>query len=583
MRGQESWSGSGWEDRAAAVPGRLIDAEVVHNVKRDLALSRSVVDQSPVGIAVFDTAMRWVSVNPALERINGLPEEAVLGRRVGEALQSLDVEAIEARMRHVLETGEPLLDQQTVGRTAADGEDHVYSESYHRIEDSEGRVLGLAIFVIDVSERQRAVAEVAKARERFAVIADAGVRIGTTLDLQQTSRELAEVAVPQLADLAAVDILDSVVSCGEAAEVGVGGCAGFRTLAVAAGYPTDAIQVAAPVGEPVSYSSSGLIAQSIREARSILVERVSDAMIQSIARDTAAAETLRAAGVHSYLTAPLIARGEMLGTLSLYRTVTPRPFDDQDRTLATELASRAATCIDNARLYERERIIALTLQRSLLPRRPPECDGIDIASRYLPAVSEVGGDWFDVLPLGHGKIGLVVGDVMGKGVHAAAIMGQLRTATRALARLDLPPAELLRHLDDITRSLGETIATCLYVVCDPWRGRCVACSAGHLPPLLVGPDGTAEYLDTPSGLPLGVGGASFSAEEWELAQGALLALYTDGLVERRGENIEVGLRALCGLLEGNRRPLEEICDKVLGALHQEPDDDVALLLARRWI
>jgi PAS domain S-box-containing protein len=582
MHWQESGSGSAWEKKAAAVPGGSADAEAVHKVERDLALSRSVVDQSPVGIAVFDTAMRWVSVNPALERINGLPKEAVLGRRVRDALPSLDVEAIEARMRHVLETGEPLLDQQTVGRTAADREDHAYSESYHRIEDSKGQVLGLAIFVIDISERQRAVAEVAKARERFAVLADAGVRIGTTLGLRQTSRELAEVAVPQLADLAAVDILDSVVSRGEAAEVGAGDCADFRTLAVAAGYPTDAIQVAAPVGEPVSYSSSGLIAQSIREARPILVERVSDVMMRGIARDTATVETLCAAGVHSYLATPLMARGEMLGTLSLYRTVTLRPFDDQDLTLAMELASRAATCIDNARLYERERIIALTLQRSLLPRRPPECDGIDIASRYLPALSEVGGDWFDVLPLGHGKIGLIVGDVMGKGVHAAAIMGQLRTATRAFARLDLPPAELLHHLDDIAGSLGETMATCLYIVCDPWRGRCTACSAGHLPPLLVSPDGTAEYLDTPSGLPLGVGGASFTAEEWELAQGTLLALYTDGLVERRGENIEVGLEALCGLLEGDRRPLEEICDKVLGALNRGSDDDVALLLARRW-
>ncbi|MFC3575102.1 SpoIIE family protein phosphatase [Streptomyces yaanensis] len=559
------------------------DAVTVRNVERDLALSHTLVHQSPVGIAVFDTELRWVRVNPSLERINGVPEEAVLGRRVGEVLPALDVEAIESRMRRVLRTGQPLLDQQTVGRTAADSEDHTYSESYHRIEDANGRVLGLAIAVLDVSERQRATAEVAKARERLAVIADASVRIGTTLDLRQTARELAGVAVPELADLAAVDVLDSVAGLGGTAAPQAGDSLGFRALAVAAGYPTDAIAAADPVGEPASYSPSRVITQSVREARPILLQRVSGATMRRIARDDSAAETLRRAGVHSYLAAPLMARGEVLGTLSLYRTVNARAFDDQDLTLATELAARAAICIDNARLYGQERSTALTLQRSLLPQEPPNCDGIEVACRYLPAVSEVGGDWFDVLPLKHGRVGLVVGDVMGKGVHAAAIMGQLRTATRALARLDLPPAELLYHLDDITASLGDSdsMATCLYVVCDPRSGRCELSRAGHLPPVLVDPAGKAELLDIPSGAPLGVGGVPFSAEERELSEGTLLALFTDGLVERRGESIEAGLQGLLRLLGGTRLPLEETCDILLGGLNRGPNDDVALLLARR--
>lgn len=566
--------------------GLGIDAETVRNVERDLALSHLLVHQSPVGIAVFDTDLRWVRVNPSLERINGVPEEAVLGRRVGEVLPALDVEAIESRMRQVLGTGEPLLDQQTVGRTAADSEDHAYSESYHRIEDASGRVLGLAIAVLDVSERQRAAAEVAKARERLAVIADASVRIGTTLDLRQTARELAGVAVPELADLAAVDVLDSVAGPGGTAAPPLpplDDSLDFRALAVAASYPTDAISAADPVGEPAPYSPSRVIAQSVREARPILLQRVSGAAMRRIARDDSAAETLRRAGVHSYLAAPLVARGEVLGTLSLYRTVNVRPFDDQDLTLATELATRAAICIDNARLYGCERNTALTLQRSLLPQEPPHYDGIEVACRYLPAVSEVGGDWFDVLPLRHGRVGLVVGDVMGKGVHAAAIMGQLRTATRVLARLDLPPAELLYHLDDITASLGDcdSLATCLYVVCDPWRGRCELCRAGHLPPVLVDTAGRAEFLDIPSGVPLGVGGVPYRAEERELAEGTLLALFTDGLVERRGESIEVGLQGLLRLLGGTRLPLEDTCDMLLGALNRQPDDDVALLLARR--
>ncbi|MFD5131159.1 SpoIIE family protein phosphatase [Streptomyces olindensis] len=560
--------------------GLATDATTVRNVERDLALSHSLVNQTPLGIAVFDNDLRWVGVNPALERMNGVPEEAVLGRRVGEVLPDLDVAAIEARMRHVLETGRPLLDQQTIGRTAADAQDRAYSESYHRIEDTDGRVLGLAMAVLDVTERQQASAEVAQARQHLSVIADAGVRIGTTLDLRQTARELAEVVVPQLADLAAVDVLESVVAHGTIAPVSGGAPAEFRALAVAAGYATDAIHAADPVGELATYGASRVITQCVRRARPVLVERVDSKMLRRLARDARAAQALHEAGAHSYLALPLMARGKVLGTLSLYRTVNERPFDDRDQLLASELAARAAICIDNARLYGRERGTALTLQRSLLPSTPAQREGLDIAARYRPALSEVGGDWYDVLPLGPGRTGLVVGDVMGKGVQAAAIMGQLSTATRALARLDLPPAELLRHLDDIAGSLGDAIATCVYAVCDLERGTCALSSAGHLPPVLAGADGGAELVDVPGGVPLGVGGVAFGTVEVEFTPGSLLALYTDGLVETRGEPIDTGLGTLTRLLTTAGPSLQRTSDSLLGALSPEPDDDVALLLVR---
>jgi PAS domain S-box-containing protein len=561
--------------------GLATDATTVRKVERDLALSHSLVNQTPLGIAVFDNDLRWVGVNPALERINGVPEEAVLGRRVGEVLPDLDVETIEARMRHVLETGRPLLDQQTVGRTAADVQERAYSESYHRIEDTDGRVLGLAMAVLDVTERQQAAAEVAQARQHLSVIADAGMKIGTTLDLQQTARELADVVVPHLADLAAVDVLESVVARGTIAPVSGGTPAEFRALAVAAGYPTDAIHAADPVGELATYGSSRIITQCVRSARPVLVERVDGKMLRRLARDSRAAQALHEAGAHSYLALPLVARGKVLGTLSLYRTVNERPFDGRDQVLASELAARAAICIDNARLYGRERGTALTLQRSLLPSTPAEREGLDIAARYRPALSEVGGDWYDVLPLGPGRTGLVVGDVMGKGVQAAAIMGQLSTATRALARLDLPPAELLRHLDDIAGSLGDAIATCVYAVCDLGRGTCELSSAGHLPPVLAGADGSAKLVDVPGGVPLGVGGVEFGTVELELAPGSLLALYTDGLVENRAEPIDTGLDTLTRLLRSAGPSLQRASDSLLSALSPEPDDDVALLLVRR--
>ncbi|MET7596798.1 SpoIIE family protein phosphatase [Streptomyces sp. NPDC004082] len=561
--------------------GLAADATTVRRVERDLALSHSLVRQTPVGIAVFDTDLRWVSVNPALERMNGVPEEQVLGRRIREVLPELEVEVIESRMRHVLVTGKPLLDQMTIGRTPGHPEERAFSESYHRIEDTHGRVLGLAVAIIDVTERQNAATEVSEARERLSVIADAGARIGTTLDLQQTARELADVAVPQLADLAAVDVLETVVTYGTTTAVVGDAHAEFRALAVAAGYLTDAIHAADPVGELATYSSSRIITQCVREGRPVLVEQVGQAMMRRIARDAHAAQVLHKAGVHSYLAVPLVARGEVLGTLSLYRSVNPRPFDEQDRILALELATRAAICVDNARLYGRERAAALTLQRSLLPPAPAEHAGLDIAARYLPALSEVGGDWYDVFSLGPGRTGIVVGDVMGKGVQSAAVMGQLSTATRALARLDLPPAELLRHLDDITGSLGDTIATCVYAVCDLGRGSCELSSAGHLPPVLIRPDGSATLLEIPGGVPLGVGGVDFGTVELEMAPGSLLALYTDGLVENRYDPIDTGLETLTRLLQGPQRPLEQTSDMLLSALRPEPDDDVALLLVRR--
>ncbi|MEU1851432.1 SpoIIE family protein phosphatase [Streptomyces sp. NPDC019990] len=560
--------------------GLATDATTVRKVERDLALSHSLVNQTPLGIAVFDNDLRWVGVNPALERINGVPEEAVLGRQVREVLPDLDVEAIEGRMKHVLKTGRPLLDQQTLGRTVADEQERAYSESYHRIEDTDGRVLGLAMAVLDVTERQQAAAEVAQARQHLSVIADAGVRIGTTLDLRQTARELADVVVSHVADLAAVDILESVVAHGTITPVSGGAPAEFRALAVAAGYPTDAIHAADPVGELATYGPSRIITQCVHSARPVLVERVDTRMMRRIARDARAAQTLREAGAHSYLALPLMARGKVLGTLTLYRTVDERPFDDRDQVLASELAARAAICIDNARLYGRERGTALTLQRSLLPATPAEREGLEIAARYRPALSEVGGDWYDVLPLGPGRTGLIVGDVMGKGVQAAAIMGQLSTATRALARLDLPPAELLRHLDDIAGSLGDAIATCVYAVCDLRTGTCALSSAGHLPPVLAGADGGAELVDVPGGVPLGVGGVAFGTVEVELAPGSLLALYTDGLVENRGEPIDAGLTTLTRLLRNAGPSLQRTSDSLLGALSPEPDDDVALLMVR---
>ncbi|WP_051819679.1 SpoIIE family protein phosphatase [Streptomyces sp. NRRL S-920] len=563
--------------------GLATDQAVLRRVERDLALSVRLVDQSPIGLAVMDTELRYVMVNPALERINGLPADEHLGRRVGQVLPFLDADSIESAMRQVMVSGTPLLDQETVARDPVDPDsEHAWSVSFYRLEDPGGKVLGVATSVVDVTDRYRAGKDADRARHRLAVVADASVRIGTTLDLEQTARELADVAVPELADLAAVDILDSALA-GHRTPVSASGPAVFKALAVAAAYPTDAAAAADPPGEVARYDADRLVTRCVNTSRLVMVPHVDEDDLSHIARDPRAAALLAQAGVHSYLAVPLIARGEVLGALDLVRARNPLAFTDDDATLAGELAARAAVCIDNARWYQQQRDTALTLQRSLLPQPPPHLFGLEVASRYQPASAavEVGGDWYDILPLSGDRTALVVGDVMGSGINAATTMGRLRTATQTLAGLDLAPAEVLRNLDRITASLAPYIATCTYALYDPHHAQCHISTAGHLPPVHMRPGHPPELLDLPTGAPLGVGGVPFRTTAVDLDPGDQILLYTDGLVETRDEDIDTRLNVLLALLDGPHRGLEYTCDHLLAALrHPGGHDDVALLIAR---
>ncbi|KOG43749.1 PAS sensor protein [Streptomyces resistomycificus] len=563
--------------------GLAADQSTVRRLERDVALATRMVAQSPIGLAVFDTDLRYVSVNPALERLNGVPAEEHIGRRIVEVLPDVDADAVESAARRVLETGQPLIDQKTMGRTPADPhQEHAWSVSLYRLEDALGNVLGVACSIVDVTEQHRAAVEAEGARRHLALVADASARIGTTLDLDRTARELAEVAVPALADIAAVDLLEAVVQ-GRPSTLGPAEAAVIRALAVQADHAPDALRAADPPGEVASYAPDRLVTECVRSGRPVLVAHVEAADLPRIARSPEAVELLTRAGVHSYLAVPLIARGEVLGALDLKRTRNPLPFTEDDLLLARELASRAAVQIDNARWYQNARDTAVTLQRSLLPSHPPVTGGLEVASRYQPAgaTAEVGGDWFDVIPLDGGKTALVVGDVMGSGLNAAATMGRLRTATNTLASLDLDPARLLEHLDRITEGLDHSIATCVYVVHDPETRQCRIANAGHLPPARLRPGRPPELLELPTGAPLGVGGVAFSTTTVDLEPGDRLVLYTDGLVETRQHPLDERLDALLALLDGPDRPLEEVCDLLLRTLHQ-PDnsDDVALLIAR---
>ncbi|WP_460060941.1 SpoIIE family protein phosphatase [Streptomyces sp. YKOK-I1] len=428
------------------------------------------------------------------------------------------------------------------------------------------------------------------ARKRLALLYDAGVRIGTTLDVTRTAEELADVAVPRFADFAAVDLADPVLHGEEPVPDGAG--TPLRRVALGVVHEEPALYA---VGDQVGYVPSTPQARSLESGQSVL-EPVLAGARGWIANDPARGGRVLAAGVHSLITVPLRARGVTLGVVSFYRCQQPDPFEEDDLSLAQELVGRAAICIDNARRYTREHNTALALQRSLLPRGRPEQNAVEVAYRYLPARAGVGGDWFDVIPLSGARVALVVGDVVGHGLHAAATMGRLRTAVHNFCALDLAPDELLTHLDDLVGRLdrgegwaventhpdtGIIGATCLYAVYDPVLRRCTLARAGHPLPAVVRPDGRVDFVDLPAGPPLGLGGMPFETAELELPEGSQLVLYTDGLIEDRLQDIDVGLDRLRTVLAVADRAPEDTCEAVLDALlPARPADDVALLVAR---
>ena len=292
--------------------------------------------------------------------------------------------------------------------------------------------------------------------------------------------------------------------------------------------------------------------------------------------------------VRSYLAVPVVSQAGRVEGVLLLGHPEPGVFDDRAERLATGVAAQTAAGLDNARLYRRERETALILQRQLLPEQLPHVPTLEASHRYIPGAAgvDVGGDWYDIISVGKGRAALVIGDVMGRGVRAAATMGQLRTAIRAFATLDLEPAEVLTHLNELVLQLtDEQIVTCVYALFDPADGSLVLANAGHPPAVVIAPDGAVSTVPTALDPPLGVIATTYGQHQMHLTYGDALLLYTDGLVENRQRSADEGLTELCALLEadgnGTRDP-ESLLDLLLGRLTQgsEHDDDVALLLVR---
>nr|WP_086784202.1 SpoIIE family protein phosphatase [Streptomyces caniscabiei] len=551
-------------------------------------LGELAFQQASMSMSVFDTGQHYLRMNEAACQVMGQPESAFRDRYYPETVE--DAEHSRGFLRHlqiVVETGQPV-HYESWTRSPSGRRMHAWNLEMWPVRDRAGELIGTALAAFDSSEQHWA-------RQRLALLNEAAGSIGTRLDVVQTARELAELVVPRLADFASVDLLESVLQ-GEEPEMGpVAG--GVRLHRAAHHSATPGVPEAAiALGAADVYPPSSPPARALLTGEPVLTRTGDDSLDSWFARHGARSAKLQEAADHdlSLMAVPLVARGTTLGVAVLVRILTPEhpdAFDQDDMSLAEELSSRAAVCVDNARRYTRERTTALALQRSLLPKTVAGQAAVEFASRYLPALSQagVGGDWFDVIPLSGTRVALVVGDVVGHGIHASVTMGRLRTAVWALADVDLPPDELLTHLDDLVEHLaagdgtgdGEIGATCLYAVYDPVDRSCTIASAGHVPPVVVRPDGSVQVVEVAAGPMLGVGGLPFEARELELPEGSVLALYTDGLVEARDRDVDTGTAALCAALEGPVDSLERACDSVLKALLPEtPADDVALLLAR---
>ncbi|MEV7866547.1 SpoIIE family protein phosphatase [Streptomyces sp. NPDC088124] len=577
--GGDGGGGGGWLLVSALVgPPTPLPAE---------ALALWAFAQSPATMAFYDTGLRLRLANQDMERVMGLPEEAMRGLRVSEIVADPQGDRTEQLMRRVLATGAPQQGRVAL-RLAGHERESVWALSLVPVRDTAGTLRGVLLSARDMTEEHLA-------RERLVLLNDASMRIGSTLDLARTAEELADVAVPQLADFVTVDLLPSIEGGGDLRAGAPSGPVVLRRVAVRsvlAGCPEAVI----PRGAVATYPATSPVAECLATGRPLIRELTDRGLAGWEREDPERADRVRRYGIHSVLAVPMRARGITLGVAVFSRHRRAESFTPDDLLLGEEITARAAVCVDNARRYARERRTSLTLQSSLLPARPPRQAAVEVASRYLPASTQagVGGDWFDVIPLSGARVALVVGDVVGHGVQASAAMGRLRTAVRTLADVDLPPDELLTHLDDLVIHLsaeadgedgagatGDTGATCLYAVYDPVSRRCSLARAGHLPPALVTAGGAVEFLDVPAGPPLGLGGLPFETTELELPEGSVLVLYTDGLVESRDRDIDESLGTLREVLARPAPSLDATCDAVLRALLPDrPADDVALLMAR---
>ncbi|MFG2124442.1 SpoIIE family protein phosphatase [Streptomyces sp. NPDC048710] len=544
------------------------------------ALLRALAAQNGITIAVHDTDLTTVQTNATPGNADGRPVPP--GARLSDVLCAQDAENLEAVLRQVLETGAPVVRRnQQVSWRHDPARQYALSLSAFRLEDARGRATGVAALYIDEADQMRARRHLDLARE----VAE---RVGGSLDVVHTAQDLADVLVPAFGDLAAVDLAHSVFAGHEPSKELGGGDMNNAALAPATAVWPAGIER----GQCVPPLFAHPLLHSFRHGEPV-VFGVDDVI--AMLSDPQLVEYLVPKDAHSVMVAPLHSRGLTLGAISAWRCGRSAPFTEDEADLMKQIASRGALAIDNARRYTREHRAAVALQQLLLPPATTDTPGAETAGVYLPAGWGAGssGDWYDAIALPSLRLALVAGDVVGHGMPASATMGRLRAAIQTLADLELEPDELLTRIADLVQRLAAEApsgdrdivgGTCLYAVYDPVTRRCTMASAGHPPPVLVRPDGTAEAVGISPGPPLALSGMPYETTVIDVEPGSVLALYTDGLVERGDRDTGQGLRRLTEALAAYCRPgraLDETGRALLADLaDQAPRDDAALLLAR---
>ncbi|MFF9981050.1 SpoIIE family protein phosphatase [Streptomyces erythrochromogenes] len=529
---------------------------------------------------LLDTELRVTYANTAAQDTHRPSGGAPAGRYLWDLLPDTGTDRLREALGQVLKTGTPQLGVLLQGRTAGPGHrPHVLSLDLHRLQDAEGRILGIAAAATDGTEEHRA-------RSRQALLHQAAGSIGTTLDVLRTAQELADLTVPALADGVAVDVLDSVLR-GQAPPSGpLLDSLPLRRAAYSARPGGEDIAIH-QVGEVSAFASNTPYTACLADLRPRLVTDIQHDPAW-LAREPERRRRFLASGVHSLLLVPLTARGVVLGLAVFLRWHTPDPFDRQDLDLAADLSARTALCLDNARLYHRERSIARLLQLDLRPPQVAAHIAVDTAHTYRP--TGPGADWFDVIPLSSARVALAVGDIPAPGLQSAARVGELRVALTALSAMDLPPDEVLERLHALTVRFRAELppqephrpVSCLYAVYDPVTGRCTAASSGHPPPAILWPDGTVSFAEIPAGPILGRGNGQYKAAELQLPEGTTLALYNTGLLHTEGQHTTAAQQHHLGrALASAADSLQDRCDAVHYAMApHDTDHDVVLLLAR---
>ena len=526
----------------------------------------AAMEGTGTGFWEWDVAADRIRWTDALSTLHGLDAGTVPQGLAGFlALVHADDRAdVEARLRGAIEGDvETDIEYRTAGPESGERWMAARSRPLPGPDRGSEVIVGL---MADITERRRR-------EDALTFLAEAGDALAGSLDPVQTLNEIARLAVPRLADWCAVQLASDARGA-------------FENIAVAHVNP-DKVRWALELQEryPPDQDSPTGVPEVIRSGRSELYPEIDEALLRAGARDTEHLEIIQQLQMSSAMVVPLRARERTLGAITFIYAESERQYSTHELELAEELGRRAGLAIDHARLYEREHRTAETLQRALLPPTLPQIPGHELAARYLPgrAGDHVGGDWYDAFALADGRYGIAIGDIGGRGIAAAALMGQVRNGLRAYALKAPGPGTAMADLRAMDEQLEELVfATLTYIVYDPRTGRGTLSTAGHLPTLLLDARGEARYAEGPRCPPLGAGVAAPCREhEFALEPGGGLVLYTDGLVESRTRSLDEGLERLARLAEHCEGDIQKLADEVVEALPEQRQDDIALLALRR--